>query len=70
MPKDFIPKRVLSRDGALVGRTTGGSHFCRLEGCGGLRISVRWPDGKITYPCSKGMVGVEPQEGETTWQIQ
>jgi hypothetical protein len=37
------------------GRTTGGSRRCTLDGCPGYRIAIRWPSGKITYPCSKGM---------------
>ena len=38
-----------------AGRLTGGTRVCRLEGCGGLRIGVRWPDGTITWPCVRGM---------------
>lgn len=37
------------------GRTTGGTRRCRLAGCCGIRIGVRWPDGHITWPCSRGM---------------
>jgi len=48
---------LFSRDRKLKGHTTGGFRLCRLEGCGGLRIGVRWPDKKITWPCSKGLVG-------------
>jgi len=47
--------KVLSRGGTDEGVTTGGSYRCRLEGCTGLRIAVRWKDGHMTYPCSKGM---------------
>jgi len=32
-----------------------GRRFCRLEGCTGQRMGVRWPGGKVTWPCSKGM---------------
>ena len=39
----------------LVGRTTGGTSHCRLEGCTGLRLAVRWSDGRLTFPCTKGM---------------
>ena len=46
---------VVSRDHKYSGVTTGSTHKCRMEGCLGLRVSVRWSDGKITYPCSKGM---------------
>ncbi len=47
---------ILSRDGKLTGITTGSQYLCRLHGCGGMRIAVRWPDGKHTFPCSKGIV--------------
>lgn len=52
--------RVRSRDGFSVGETTGGERRCRLEGCGGTCIAVRWPKGRgkgthVTYPCLKGM---------------
>ena len=50
-----IPDVVVSRDGKERGLTTGGSYPCRLEGCRGMRIGVRWPDGRITYPCTMGM---------------
>lgn len=51
-PKDTP---VYSADGKVVGKTTGGEYPCRMEGCRGTRLGVRWPDGKITYPCSNGM---------------
>lgn len=47
---------VLSRDGRHKGKTTGAKFHCRLHGCTGMRITVRWSDGKITHPCSKGLV--------------
>lgn len=47
--------KVFSRDGKKVGIATGSTHHCTLEGCRGLRIAVRWDDGKITFPCSRGM---------------
>ena len=46
--------RVISRTGE-IGIHTGGKYMCRLEGCSGYRIATRWPDGRMTYPCSKGM---------------
>lgn len=51
-----IPEEVVSRDRAMTGKATGGTRHCRLEGCTGRRIGVRWPDKHITWPCSKGMV--------------
>lgn len=46
--------KVISRTGE-VGKTTGKTRCCQLEGCLGVRIGTRWPDGRITWPCSKGM---------------
>ncbi len=46
---------VFARDGLVAGVSTGATHRCRLEGCNGLRVTVKWPDGKITHPCTKGM---------------
>jgi hypothetical protein len=46
---------VIARGGGLKGvylRTTNKPCF---EGCEGKRVSVRWPDGSITYPCTAGM---------------
>ena len=39
----------------VVGTTTGMFHPCQLEGCRGLRVTVRWPSGHITHPCSHGL---------------
>ena len=47
--------KILSRDGHDIGTATGSTHHCRMEGCLGLRVTVKWGDGKITHPCSKGM---------------
>jgi len=49
-------EKVLSRDEKLVGVTTGSTHHCQMDGCIGHRISVKWEDGKTTFPCSKGMI--------------
>ena len=37
--------------GALLGT----QRCCQMEGCRGRRLYVRWPSGKITIPCTKGM---------------
>jgi hypothetical protein len=55
---------VLSRDGKKKGKLTGGSRHCGMSGCSGKALSVRWEDGKLTYPCTKGM---EYTNG--TWKI-
>lgn len=61
-----LPKKVLSREGDEIGTTTGGTRRCTMEGCQGVRIGVRWPDGKLTWPCSKGMTEVTEEE----WRIR
>lgn len=47
---------VYSRDAKHRGKLTGSHRICGLEGCRGLQLTVRWEDGKITYPCTKGMI--------------
>jgi hypothetical protein len=58
LPHPLTEKNILvfDRTGRKRGRTTGSSYTCQLSGCTGLRIVVRWSDGKITRPCSKGML--------------
>jgi hypothetical protein len=56
---------ILSRDGKLKGTVMGTTFPCRLMGCNGIRITTKWPNGKITYPCSKGII---VRSGH--WQIQ
>lgn len=51
-----LPRTILSRDRKQRGHPTGGTRHCQMAGCTGLRIAVRWPDGKLTWPCTKGMV--------------
>lgn len=62
-------KYVYGRKGTkfetVAGVLTGGKHQCQLEGCRGLRLAVRWPNGKHTFPCTKGM---EIRE-DGQWQI-
>lgn len=61
-----LPKFVQNRDGTVTGKVVGRGRLCQLEGCGGWAVSVRWPDGTLTRPCSKGMDEVT----DTTWRIQ
>lgn len=49
-------QRVFSTDGSTFGILTGGSRRCRMEGCLGRSLAVRWQDGQLTYPCSKGLI--------------
>ncbi len=65
MKQPATPTTVLSQDGKQRGQATGGQFSCRLEGCTGQRITTRWPDGRITHPCTKGMQTLD----EHTWQI-
>lgn len=57
---------VRSSTGDETGKANGNTHVCSLHGCSGLRVSVRWPDGKTTYPCSKGMT----KERNGDWKIR
>jgi len=61
-----VPEIVLSRDMKLTGTCTGGTRRCPLDGCTGLRVGVRWPDGKLTWPCTKGMRKLSPEK----WKIE
>lgn len=59
------PVVVWSKDRVEQGRATGGERECRMEGCRGRRIVVKWPNGKITHPCTKGMRAIS----DTEWEI-
>ena len=50
-----LPIKVTSGNG-IVGKTTGTTRRCGTKGCTGIRIGVKWPDGKIKFPCSKDMI--------------
>jgi hypothetical protein len=50
-----------------AGRLTGGSRRCALEGCRGVLLGVRWPDGELTWPCTRGMTW-DNAKGE--WEIR
>jgi hypothetical protein len=56
-------RRLHGRDDAMIGQLTGTSRRCQLEGCLGRRYGVRWPDGSLTWPCSKGLFK-RPGDGE------
>jgi hypothetical protein len=53
-PTPYMGKRVYSRGGKKFGVVVG-SRVCTLEGCGGMRLCVRWKDNQRTWPCLKGM---------------
>jgi hypothetical protein len=46
---------IHGRDEAMLGKLTGTSRRCQLEGCLGRRYGARWPDGTLSWPCSKGL---------------
>lgn len=48
---DFIESYNGSSRGAILNPN---SHPCTLEGCTGTRMYVKWQDGTVTYPCTKG----------------
>jgi hypothetical protein len=50
-----LPKKVWNREKTEYGSPTGGTRKCRMEGCLGMCIAVRWPDGSLTWPCTRGM---------------
>jgi len=42
---------------AKVAATVTGTYTrCQMDGCLGLRVWIKWPDGHVTKPCSKGIV--------------
>jgi hypothetical protein len=49
-------KKIYSRRGGDCGVASGHTKVCRLGGCPGMRIMVRWPDGTRTWPCSEGLM--------------
>jgi len=52
-PHEYDP--VFSRDLSERGVRTGGYRHCQMEGCRGLRIGIRWPDGRISWPCTMSL---------------
>jgi hypothetical protein len=61
-----LPSRITSGTGNESGVPTGGTRTCQMEGCRGLLVGVRWPDGKLTWPCTKGM----DMSNAEAWKIQ
>ena len=46
---------VFSASGTEQGIAKSSGYRCQMEGCTGKRLAVKWPDGKMTRPCTKGM---------------
>lgn len=47
-----------------TGKTTSSTMRCQLKGCGGIRVCVKWDNGRKTWPCSKGM-----RRNKNNWRI-
>ena len=56
-----VQSRKTEGEKQMVGHTTGGERSCGIEDCNGRAIGVRWPDGKLTFPCTAGMAGSEEE---------
>ena len=58
-PAERTPQLVYGRKETrlenIVGKIRGQGKNCTLESCRGWRFPVRWPNGKLTWPCTKGM---------------
>jgi len=60
------PTKCYMRDGeGEPGEVTGSVRRCQMAGCNGVRIMVRWPNGKVTWPCSRGL----QTRRDGAWQI-
>ena len=56
--------KVVDRFGTMTGEVVG-TRRCQMNGCRANCLCVKWPDGKHTWPCMKGMKVVD----KTTMQI-
>jgi hypothetical protein len=56
MNMDMRNKAVFSSDGMKKGVVLGETLRSCFEGCRGPRLSVKWEDGRVTFPCVAGMV--------------
>lgn len=50
----ILPRGDYAKDAAAGVVLNRRAYPCQMEGCTGMRMRVLWPDGKVTYPCSKG----------------
>ena len=57
MSADQRPDHVMvyNKDGQVSGCAKSTGYRCRMEGCTGVRLTVMWPDGRQTRPCTKGL---------------
>jgi len=63
---DTMLTRPIEGEQQTEGWVMGARRPCALDGCGGVRIYVRWPGGQITQPCSQGIT----QIAQGVWQIE
>jgi len=56
---------IYDRAGAERAVRTGGVRACQTRGCIGQRIFVRWPDGRISEPCTSRLA----RRRDGNWQI-
>lgn len=56
---------VFNKDATIEGKAGASRYRCQMEGCTGQRMTVKWPDGKVTRPCTKGMF----TRPDGAWQI-
>ena len=48
--------KIWDSHGRRFGLATGSIRQCKLEGCTGLRVYIKWPEGHMTMPCSKRLL--------------
>jgi hypothetical protein len=55
-PAQWAGVKVWQRNGAVQGEASGHTRKCNLEGCPSHKVMVRWPGGRRTWPCARGLV--------------
>lgn len=60
-----LPNYLLCREGKRTGEVRG-TRRCQMEGCTGVRLIVRWPEGHRTHVCTKA---TKPTARSSTWQL-
>lgn len=62
----FNIKFVINSDGTRKGHVVG-SRRCQLICCRGQCLGVRWPDGRLTWPCTMGMKSMSEDTLKIGW---
>ncbi len=72
----MITEEVYPRRGSRFKKpgTVTGRRRCTLEGCRGIQLSVKWPNGQRTFPCTDGMeivceALISSDSGRRSWRI-